>query len=137
MKEDEQDPVWQVLGRAPRREASGAFVQNTLRRVRLLEHAPERRSWFQSFFVKSLLAGAAAAVIAMGVFLTMPGDGDHQLAQVPAPVLPVLPVLPVAADPVDVITEELGVMTYVDELLAVNDPNELDDEALAEILFSY
>lgn len=135
MEFSDKDPVWKLLGEAPPRRASGAFVQNTLRRVLQL---PEKRSWLQFLFAKPFFAvAAAAAAVVVCAFLILSGGAgnDENLAEAPQPV-PAAPVPAPTMDRVDILTEELVVMTYVDELLLVSNPDELDDEALAEILFS-
>lgn len=133
MEFTDKDPVWQLLKKAKPKKASGAFVQNVSRAVRQLGDEAPKRSWLEIFFSKPMLATAAACAIAVGMFVAFSGgdlatnpNGSGPIAEVPPAAVPA---------PVDV-AEEFEVVTYVDELLAVSDPDELDDEALAELLFS-
>lgn len=131
MEFDDKDPVWNLLEHASKRKASGAFVQNTVRAVRQLGDDSQRgRSWFEILFAKPVLIGAGAAAAVALAFVALSG-GDPTFNEVGNQVA-------IEDDPVeDVYTEEFEVVSYVNELLAVNDPSELDDLALAEVLFSH
>lgn len=136
--EEQNDPVWNLLKRSPKREASGAFVQNTLRRIRQLEGGQE--SAFQASFAQFLgrpavLAPVAALIVAIAAaaVLLRPANQGETIVKVedsaPAEVI-----VPIVEDS-DLLADELEAMLLVDELVAVNDPYELDDAAIAELLF--
>jgi hypothetical protein len=141
MEFNDKDPVWQLLKKSEPRKASGAFAQNVSRAVRQLgdESQSEKSSWLAIFFSKPVLATGAAFAIAIGMFFAFSGDpatdqspGGAAIAEV-SPNPPSEISLPTVAEQ---IAEEFEVVTYVDEFLAVGDPSELNDEALAELLFS-
>ncbi|MEM7012146.1 MAG: hypothetical protein AAF585_11740 [Verrucomicrobiota bacterium] len=131
MEFDEKDPVWNLLDHASTKKASGAFVQNTVRAVRQLgdDSQQKRASWFEVLFAKPVLIGVGAAAAVAVAFVMLSGDPTFD---------EVANQIEVEDEPVEAVyTEEFEVVSYVNELLAVNDPSELDDLALAEVLFGY
>jgi hypothetical protein len=125
----EQDALWDLLGSVPPPPAPDGFARNTVLQVRL---DPSRTraggslpvwwTWFRGF---RGLAGAACALLALTALVLRPpapptsGTGPDSYPEEHAAIL----------------AEELHLMTYVDELLAVPDPALLDDDGLAELLF--
>ncbi len=124
------DAVWELLAKAAPRRASGVFVQNTVRRVRQLQAESEGAPWFGWISRRSFAVSAAAAIL-LAIAVAIPAfmrpkspQNGPQLAQ-PA----------ISEQEVEALTEELEVLTMMNEFLAVGDPTQLDDEALAELLF--
>ncbi len=134
MNSEEPDPIWDLLDEAPPRKASGAFVQNTLRRVRRLPSSQSSsvlENWKNALFAYRSPVGTVAAILLLG------GIGSTSLLNRPAVPEPRLADRSETVSPevVEALTAELEVFTMVSEFLAVGDPSELDDAALAELLF--
>lgn len=138
MDPQEQDELWNLLGKTSPKKASGAFVQNTLREVRKSQSASaDSSSGWLSFFRSPVFAGSLAAlVIATLGILAIPSSNDGEIvAEIEVPKGTETTGEAVSEEEVDVLTEELEVLTMVSEFLAVSDPTYLDDAALAELLF--
>lgn len=67
--EDEQ--VWKLLEASPRCEASPAFLQNTLRRVRLAKTEKPSAWWQKIFASRPLMATALGACAALAIFASV------------------------------------------------------------------
>ncbi|MEM1297619.1 MAG: hypothetical protein AAGH89_19785, partial [Verrucomicrobiota bacterium] len=131
----EHDEIWNLLGKSPPRMPSGAFVQNTVREVRRSQASSQSTLNFWSvLFQKPAFIGSFAAlvVLLLGIFMIPKATDEGTIAATPSS--EVAPIV-VSEDEVDILTEELEVLTMVSEFLAVSDPTFLDDEALAELLF--
>lgn len=78
-------------------------------------------------------------VVAFGVFnnsdSTLIVEGTAPEVVDEQPILVSQPAPAVTQQYVEAFAEEVEVMAFVDELLMVSDPSNLDDEALAELLF--
>ncbi len=114
---EDEDAVWALLAECPPPKAAASFVAKTVRAARLVQ-APERpafRTWW--IWVPALAASLIAAFA-----LTWPSRPE-----------PSTPVLTEESGGVELLREELHLMTYVDELLTVSDPATLDDAGLAEL----
>ena len=73
----EQDAVWNLLGESTPADPSPRFVQDTLRKVRLDEAAPEKAVWWKSLlFSKPLIGITGAALAAVAVFVSLPTTQD-------------------------------------------------------------
>ncbi len=133
--EDEQnDPVWKLLGEARPQEPGPFFARNVVREVRKLQDDTRSVPGFWSaLFAKPAWLGAAAAVaiaIAM-VFLINPKDNPVVDGSDPAAVdVPIEAALSVAE-----LDEEIDSLDYLDELLAVQDTALLSDDDIAALLF--
>lgn len=69
---DENDALWDLLGKAPAQRASGSFTQNVLRANRLaMEEKPP--SWW-SFFSRPAFSLTALAVVVTGVLFFLNTD---------------------------------------------------------------
>lgn len=70
-----KDATWEMLGKAVPKKASGRFVDDTLRAVKLL---PEADPWWpKSLRFSPLVALAACAALAAFLFLNPTGDGNN------------------------------------------------------------
>jgi len=112
---EDNDAVWTLLAKCPPAKASPWFVSKTLHRLRM--ESGRRRPHFWS-----LWAAACAAVAILAGLLAFP---LHPLSPRPQ--------LSEESQSTELLREELHLMTYVDELLAVSDPATLDDVGLAEL----
>jgi len=145
MESESTDPVWKLLEQSPSKRASGAFSQNVMREIRQLEAQESEEccggiwAWFTN---RSMLAAAAVAVVALVLTFTLfhstedAGVTGGTIAESTAVEDPAVYIT--AEEEAlygEVLTEELEVMAFVDELLTVSDPSQLDDAALAELLF--
>ena len=116
----EDDALWQLLGQFPAKKASGSFVQSTLRAVRLEEDRRGKERGFHGWYLW-LPAVTGALAIAMVVAWQRPWMPPTESS------------ISLHTEEVDLLREELHLMTYVDELLTVSDPTTLDDDGLAEL----
>jgi hypothetical protein len=118
---EENDALWRLLGECPPPAASGSFVASTMRAVRLEEdrHRTTKPSWFQWILVPALSCLLLTGAVFTWSFLSKSGV-DAQASSL-------------HTEEVDMLREELHLMTYVDELLTVSDPTTLDDAGLAEL----
>lgn len=131
----ESDPVWKLLSSARRVEPGPFFSRNVVREVRALQDSGQDRGGIleavRAFFSQPLLpvaAGAAAAVAILAVVFASTG---------PAPVPDVAEFSPNSVDEIPVAVfnpaEEIENIEYLGELMAVADPADLDDAALADL----
>ncbi len=77
---NEGDELWDLLGKSERERASGRFVDDTVRAVKLL---PQGDSWWPKVLQYSPLAGLAACLI-LGVGFLMNGKSDDTGVEAPA-----------------------------------------------------
>ena len=137
---DENDPVWELLKSARKTEAGPFFVRNVLREVRLREDQEVRSGFFSrlaSFFAgkPAFAVGAALAacvVLAFGAVYFQPGGGD--LDGTIAGEIPV-ETAGGSADADLALAGEIEAVEYLGQLMAVNDPGQLSDDALVDLLF--
>lgn len=128
---DPRDPLWRLLGSARQTDASPFFARNVLREIR---RDGDRRGALSGFFARfrlhrSLALAGACAFAAVALVLLLPRDGgDASLAAA-------LPPSPEAFherfDP----ASEMVAIEYLGQLMAVADPGQLDDDALADLFF--
>ncbi len=144
MDSESQDQVWELLKRVPAQRASGDFSQNVLRQVRLsnAEAVEPSPGGFWQWLLSPGLVGAAAITILVVAFGIFNRSNSSSMVEVTAPeaveeqpILVAHPAATVQQQYVEAFAEEVEVMAFVDELLMVSDPSNLDDEALAELLF--
>ncbi len=132
---DPNDQVWELLGRAKQREPSPFFVRNVLREVRGLEQ--ERIGpweWLRSRFARPvpLLGATACAGLALALVLVSPPDETSAPAgSVDGVTLTSSEIQSDTFDP----ASEMASIEYLGQLMAVADPGQLDDAALAELFF--
>lgn len=163
-KDPSHDAVWELLKKAPPKEASDFFSRNVIREVRKLEADRQEQGLLArcaSSFRELLSAPAAPAfaliaaiaIPAAILFASFPGSTDSKPGTESSPVVvasntpvetvieePVVdspepaPALASASTEFDP-AEEISNLDYLGELMAVNDPSLLDDNALADLLF--
>ncbi|MEM1443815.1 MAG: hypothetical protein AAGF67_15825 [Verrucomicrobiota bacterium] len=129
---ENNDPVWKLLENASHTEPSPYFSRRVLREVREIGES-KGSPWLERFFgslsariaVPTLVA--AAAVTLMLIF-----QGGNTSPQEPA-VSPGL-VLQIGEEAVDP-TAEMEAVEYLGQLMAVADPGQLSDDALADLFF--
>ncbi len=135
MSDPESDsPLWKLLGQASQAGPSPYFVRRVVREAKAASAAPpslrERLRHFLSRIRRPLLASAAIALLAVaGAALLRPGaptEADrahHAFLQ------------PEAASDSDVFdpASEMAAVEYLGQLMAVADPGQLDDDALAAL----
>ena len=115
MKRDDDQELWDLLGQAPEPKVSPFFARNVLREIRKPSDWTTFRGWLNP---RRLLpaAGMAAALVAV-VFLRM-----H------------ISVAPLAAPPSDALAnvdaQDYEVIVDLDDLLASDDNNSLDESVL-------
>lgn len=122
---EKNDPVWRLLSHASNTEPGPFFARDVVRSVRLSES--EKRSWidriaalFQRPTFVTTGAVGAVAVLAILLSLRSPDQGLESIASEDA-----------AFDPAG----EFEEIAYLDQLMAVADPAQLDDAALADLFF--
>jgi hypothetical protein len=115
MKRDDDQELWDLLGRAAEPKISPFFARNVLRKIRRPSDWTTLRGWLN---LRRLIpaAGMAGALIVVVILQT------HTT------------VAPVAGPPSDrltnVDTQDYEVIADLDDLLASDDDNSLDDSAL-------
>lgn len=125
---EHQDPAWQLLLKARRVEPSPFFARDVLREVRQL--AEQRSDWYsfwQGLFRRPLLlaSGGVAAAVVLAV-ACWPEN----------PAIPVATVVPPALPEAELaMAEEVHSVEYLGALMAIADPSQLDDQALADLLY--
>ncbi|NLT71932.1 MAG: hypothetical protein GXX91_14750 [Verrucomicrobiaceae bacterium] len=130
---DPNDQAWELLRRAKESEPSPFFVRNVLREVRGLEQ--ERSGpWegLRALFARPvpLLGATACAALVLAFVLVSPPD------ERPAPDSGSL-ALAVPENQSDTFdpASEMASIEYLGQLMAVADPGQIDDAALAELFF--
>ncbi|NNE92005.1 MAG: hypothetical protein HKN23_10190 [Verrucomicrobiales bacterium] len=128
--EEQNDPVWELLNHASKTEAGPFFSRNVVREIRNMEAeaADSADSAGSVGFLAwlrqpvALLGGSIAAIAILAISLAPPNDGTDPgaLAEVPE----VEEINP---------AEEFNDLEYLGELMAVIDPNQLDDRAFADL----
>jgi hypothetical protein len=81
MNHDEQDKLWELLGKAPKREASPFFANKVMRAIR--EPEVERFSiwaWLRQKWIIPVAAGACAVIAAVSTLNT--GTSSKSVQQV-------------------------------------------------------
>lgn len=126
------DPLWKLLGHAGRVEPSAFFVRQVAREVGGLAHRP---TLWESF--RKLLAprprivwaglGTACAAFALVFSYRAAAPSPADLAQSSPP----SEIRSEAFDP----ASEMVAVEYLGQLMAVADPGQLDDDALADLFF--
>ncbi len=114
MKREDDQQLWDLLGRAPKAELSPFFARNIVRRIRQQPHRFERlRGWFSP---RKLVSATGLAVVVVAVILTV-----HQ----PAPRNPMenAPDVVAKIDP-----QDYDVVADLDELLAADETSLWDDD---------
>lgn len=125
------DPVWNVLGHAKKVEPSPFFARNVVREARLL--GDSRDGWvtrLAALFAgpRAIYATAAVAVIATALVLIVPNGGDDAAT---GDTYSANEESAEAFDP----ASEIADVEYLGQLMAVADPGQLDDAALADLFF--
>ncbi len=154
---EHDDPVWDLLKKARKVEPSPSFVRNVVREARRQESARTSGAagLFAEFFawlsrpVVAVPAGALAALLVAGVIfysnsrVTSPSPSSfadntpEETLTVPdaSPAAPLSPSQGSKEGPASTLASDLETISYLGELMAVNDPSALDDDALANLLF--
>lgn len=144
---ENDDPVWDLLKKAPPTKPGPFFSRNVVREVRKME-AEQPTSFLIAlawhsvarFFSSPTKAwGALASCSAMAVIVAVVLMSDSPTTSPDA--VAANPETPGASAPAETIggvydpANEIGNLDYLGELMAVTDPSMLDDHALADLLF--
>jgi hypothetical protein len=124
------DPVWNVLGHAKQVEPSPFFARNVVREARHLAEMPAGfRGRMASFLSipRAVFATAGLALLAVTLVLLAP----HGQEATNGPSLSTNEDNAEAFDP----ASEIANVEYLGQLMAVADPGQLDDAALADLFF--
>ena len=132
---EKNDPVWKLLSSARRVEPGPFFSRNVVREVLKLRGSGQEQGGvfeaIRAFFTQPVLpvmAGAAAAVAILAIVFASTGPAlgpevaDSSLNSVDG--IPVTVFNP---------AQEIESIEYLGELMAVTDPADLDDTALADL----
>ncbi len=127
---ERNDPLWKLLGNARSVEPSPFFARNVVREARLLADAPtgwrgrirrlieaHRTLWVTSAGALAAVALAAPALVDAVRNESIPLSLSEESVE--------------AFDP----ASEMAAVEYLGQLMAVADPGQLDDEALADLFF--
>ena len=129
--EEKNDPVWKLLEHASGSKPNPFFYRNVVREVRLMEDSS--RGFGKSllpFFSRRLLLTAIATAAVVAVIAFFPGGETDapslNLAQEAVAEFPATDFDPAM---------EMGEVEYLGQLVVVNDPGQLTDQALADLFF--
>lgn len=128
---EKDDPVWKLLENATQTEPGPYFTRRVMRDVKALADNPSRR-WFADFVSNlsprvAFPALAAAAAVALAV--TFGFQGEKELPGVDPGI--VLQINETDFEP----ESEMEAVEYLGQLMAVADPGQLSDAALADLFF--
>lgn len=129
--QEKKDPVWKLLEHASETKPTPFFHRNVVREVRLMEDSSRGfGESLLSFFGKRLLHAAIATAAVVAVLAFFPGGETDvpglNLAQDAATEFPATDFDPAM---------EMSEVEYLGQLVVVNDPGQLTDQALADLLF--
>ena len=131
--QEPSDKAWELLKQAKKVEPSLFFVRNVIREVRMLQSIPTG-IWSRmrsAFGQRGLLtASAACAVVTMGFVLFLKRDPSAGNGGT----VPVALTLEDHSDAFDP-ASEMAAIEYLGQLMAVADPGQLDETALADLFF--
>ncbi|NOX99270.1 MAG: hypothetical protein GXP30_06015 [Verrucomicrobia bacterium] len=135
---EEQDSTWKLLLKSKPQQPSPAFVRNVVREVRKLE-TPENSltaifTWFKRPIVAVPVAIGVTAVMISALTLFQALDLSPEASSTPPPSLAVVD-MDVPATTFTDISEDMERIDTLGELVAIADPADLDDAALADLLF--
>ncbi|MEM9480073.1 MAG: hypothetical protein AAGA58_10510 [Verrucomicrobiota bacterium] len=153
MHQDEQnDPVWKLLGKSRSVEVDPFFAKKTVREARRLE---ENRNGLDRFmatlgsFVTGPRLAAAACILAISAFAVSQLVQDStssagQVADVDVPAAAPIEEVPDAVivqlealeeEPIETLDNEYQSIEFIDNLVAVQDATLLSDADIAALLF--
>jgi hypothetical protein len=117
--QEQNDPVWKLLSHAQKSEPTVFFARNVIREIRLLESSQNR-------FWNRLSQWLSSRVLIVLSESPNPIGNDSGIAHVP-----VIEGASEAFDP----ASEMASIEYLGQLMAVADPGQLDDAALADLFY--
>lgn len=138
---EKDDPVWDLLNKAPTAKPGPFFSRNVVREVRMLDSAVSgslgARGWraMTRFFQSPGGAWATVSAVAMVAILLIVSRPPATEQMAVSTETPVTAVDAESAGTVYDPANEIGNLDYLGELMAVTDPSLLDDNALADLLF--
>jgi len=123
------DPLWKVLGQARKVEHSPFFARNVVREARLAAETFGFRDRVRRLVgIRAVYATAACALAAVAmVVLVRTGESDLGSGAIALNSEETAE----AFDP----ASEMAAVEYLGQLMAVVDPGQLDDAALADLFF--
>ncbi len=143
---EEQDPTWELLLKSKSQQPGASFVRNVVREARKLEGSESGLmvvfAWLKRPVIAVPVAIGAAAILFSTLTLiqspapSSPGANSTAVATVDDQnAATSVTSLPKITDIVSDLTEDLEMIDYMGELVAITDPAELDDAALADLFF--
>lgn len=142
MNPEEQDQLWELLGKARRQEPGTFFARNVARQARLLASSPRKQpttvvskllDWLQA--TPLALPVGAVALAAFGLFLNFSPPASNSLVTVPTSSAPSATEMTSAPTEIAEFAEELNELDEINELVALQDVSSIDDAAIALLLF--
>jgi len=131
--QEQNDPIWKLLSHAQKTEPTALFARNVIREVRLLESNQhglwDRLSrWLSSRELVWGTAVCAALAVSLIVLAKNPNTVgiDSDITQASG--------LEGASETFDP-ASEMASIEYLGQLMAVADPGQLDDAALADLFY--
>jgi len=125
---DPRDSLWKLLGAARKVEPSPYFVRRVLREARQPGASGGwLAGWLHLLLFRRGLAAALACALAVAAVVFLAPGRFAPLAK--APLAP--QASPEVFDP----ASEMAAVEYLGQLMAVADPGQLDDDALADLFF--
>lgn len=131
---EHSDPVWKLLSHAKRTEPSAFFARNVVREARILSERKNDLGVFhalsQIFKRRMILAGAVGAVAILALSLIKVSEDLPESDNTTSEVAHSSAIV----DSFDPATE-MAAIEYLGQLMAVTDPGQLEDAALADLFF--
>ncbi|MDF1823990.1 MAG: hypothetical protein P1U68_05075 [Verrucomicrobiales bacterium] len=128
---EHNDPVWKLLEHATATDPGPYFTRRVMREVKALEESASR-DWFSKLlehFAPKIAFPALAGVAALAIALTIAIRQDKDLPTVNPGI--VLQINETDFEP----ESEMEAVEYLGQLMAVADPAQLSDAALADLFF--
>ncbi len=133
----EKDPVWDLLKHSEKVDVSPFFSRNVIREIRLQEDQ-RSRGWILGWLGDALKQRATLTGLAVACVVLLFGVFQYQKENVFSPGGPVARVEDTTNEISEIdrdLASEIEAVEYLGQLMAVADPGELSDAALADLLF--
>jgi hypothetical protein len=115
MKREEDEILWDLLGHSAEPKVSPFFARNVLRKIREAQGESQARPWWRLRWLVPAAGVAVAIIAAVSLRIQMPDRSHSDLR---------------GTDLVASEAQEIDLMTDLDDLVASDDSNSLEDGVL-------
>lgn len=131
--QEQNDPVWKLLSHERKVEPTPFFARNVVRQIRQLETEPARFwSHLSQWLSGRVLIVGTAACTALAVTLMVISESPRSTEDGPG--FTMIPIAEQSSETFDP-ASEMASIEYLGQLMAVADPGQLDDAALADLFY--